>query len=138
MSRGRSSEALRDYRASQRPPPTYVPPRPSGSPRPLAPSAAGFLGLVWAAPATAGPCWGGSWDTVSPRRSFGTGLVTGRVMGRSQRAVVIAGPGRVYSASTATTRPIANGAQEAERAAARDPEIAAKLGELDAPDGTTR
>src|SRR3954447_3107268 len=70
MSRGGSSEALRDYRASQRPPPTYVPPRPSTPPS--ASSGGSWLpGGGWGAPMPRRvPSWGGSWDTVSPRRSF--------------------------------------------------------------------
>ena len=81
MSRGSSSEALRNYRASQQPPPSYAPPT-CGS-RSYAPSPAssggGWLpGGGWgAAMPRRAPSWGGGWDTVSPRRSFGTGVVTG-------------------------------------------------------------
>src|SRR3954447_26666234 len=72
MSRGQSSEALRDYRASPRPPPTYTP-------RPYAPSPPAVSGGGWAPGGGWGaamprrmPSWGGGWGTVSPRRSFGT------------------------------------------------------------------
>ena len=76
MSRGQSSEALRNYRASQRPPPTYTPPAPTGSSAPP--------------PASSGGGWlpGGGWGTAMPRRALPSGG-GGRRLGYGQPAALV-------------------------------------------------
>jgi hypothetical protein len=124
MSRGRSSEALRDYRASQRPPPAVAPARPPASP----PAA----DRGWGAPMPRRePSWGGGWGAVSPRRSFGTGVVTGFALWAALNALT-SSPGQAeyfYAHRNAPT--YREWRQEAERIAARDPAVAANLAELD-------
>lgn len=124
MSRGRSSEALRDYRALQRPPPAAAPARP-----PAPPTAAD---RGWGAPMPRrDPSWGGGWGTVSPRRSFGTGVVTGVALWAALNALM-SSPGYAEYFHAHRNDPVyREWRQEAERVAARDPEVAARLAELD-------
>ena len=131
MSRGGSSEALRDYRASQRPPPTYVPPRPSTPPS--ASSGGSWLpGGGWGAPMPRRvPSWGGSWDTVSPRRSFGTGVVTGVALWAALNALTSSPSQAEYIYTHRNDPAYREWRQEADRTAASDPDVAAKLAELD-------
>ena len=131
MSRGGSSEALRDYRASQRPPPTYVPPRPSTPPS--ASSGGSWLpGGGWGAPMPRrAPSRGGGWDTVSPRRSFGTGVVTGVALWAALNALTSSPSQAEYIYTHRNDAAYREWRQEADRTAASDPDVAAKLAELD-------
>ena len=130
MSRGGSSEALRDYRASQRPPPAYAPPRPSSPP--VATNRGWEPGGGWGATMPRRvPSWGGGWDTVSPRRSFGTGVVTGVALWAALNALTSSPSQAEYFYAHRNDPAYREWRQEAERAAARDPEVAAKLSELD-------
>src|SRR5262245_50149033 len=80
MSRGRSSEALRDYRQSQQPPPDTYARRP-----PASGSDSGWGGLFGGGvptqarrPPTGGGGWWGSGPAAGPSMpGFGTGIVTG-------------------------------------------------------------
>jgi hypothetical protein len=130
MSRGLSSEALRNYRASQRPPPTYAPPRTYTGPP--ASSGGGWLPGGWgtAVPRRT-PSWGGGWDAVSPRRSFGTGLVTGVALWAALNALTASPSQAEYFYAHRNDPSYREWRQEADSAAARDPEVAAKLAELD-------
>ncbi|MGE0260127.1 MAG: DUF2491 family protein [Alphaproteobacteria bacterium] len=124
MSRGMSSEALRDYRASQRPPPGYAP-------RPSAPPPAASGGGWGAAMPRRAPSWGGGWDTVSPRRSFGTGVVTGVALWAALNALSSSPSQAEYFYAHRNDPAYREWRQEAEQQAARDPAVAAKLAELD-------
>ena len=136
MSRGASSDALRDYRASQRPPPCLRAARPSPPP-------AALRGWGRAA-AGARRCrggrrsWGGGWDTVSPRRSFGTGVVTGVALWAALNALSSSPSQAEYFYAHRNDPAYREWRQEAERAAARDPEVAGKLAELDRRHGAAR
>ena len=129
MSRGRSSEALRDYRASQRPPPT-------SAPRPYAPP-----------PRAADRGWasGGGWGAACrggrrPGAAAGAGQPAAllrhrhrdrdRAVDGAQRADVVAEPGRDLPRAPQRPR-ISRVAARGRTAAARDPEVAGKLDELD-------
>ena len=130
MSRGGSSEALRDYRASQRPPPAYAPPRPSSPP--VATNRGWEPGGGWGATMPRRvPSWGGGWNTVSPRRSFGTGVVTGVALWAALNALTSSPSQAEYFYTHRNDPAYSEWRQDADRAAARDPEVAAKLTELD-------
>ena len=77
------------------------------------------------------PSWGGGWDTVSPRRSFGTGVVTGVALWAALNALTSSPSQAEYFYAHRNDPAYREWRQEAERAAARDPEVAAKLAELD-------
>ena len=140
MSRGQSSEALRNYRASQQPPPSYAPPTygsRSYAPPPAASGGAssggGWLpGGGWgtAMPRRA-PSWGGGWNNVSPRRSFGTGVVSGVALWAALNALSSSPSQAEYFREHRSDPAYREWRQEAESQAARDPEVAAKLAELD-------
>src|SRR6478752_2018071 len=136
VSRGTSSEALRGYRAPQRPPPSSYAPPTYGS-RSYAPSPAssggGWLpGGGWGAgvPRRA-PSWGSGWDTVSPRRSFGTGVVTGVALWAALNALTSSPSQAEYIYTHRNDPAYREWRQEADRTAASDPDVAAKLAELD-------
>jgi hypothetical protein len=125
MSRGLSSEALRNYRASQQPSPSYAPPRTYAPP----PAASG--GGWGAAMPRRAPSWGGGWDMVSPRRSFGTGVVTGVALWAALNALASSPSQAGYFYAHRNDPAYREWRQEAEQAAARDPQVAGKLAELD-------
>jgi hypothetical protein len=131
MSRGLSSEALRNYRASQQPPPSYAPPR-TYAPPPASSGGGWMPGGGWgAAMPRRAPSWGGGWGTVSPRRSFGTGVVTGVALWAALNALT-SSPSRAEYFYTHRNDPAyREWRQDAESTAARDPEVASKLAELD-------
>ncbi|MGD9615336.1 MAG: DUF2491 family protein [Alphaproteobacteria bacterium] len=130
ISRGRSSEALRDYRAPQRPPPAAAP-QPRASP-PVTGDRGWAPGGGWgtAMPRRL-PSWGGGWGTVSPRRSFGTGVVTGVALWAALNALMSSPSYAEYFHAHRNDPTYREWRQEAERVAARDPEVAARLAELD-------
>ena len=133
MSRSRSSEALRDFRASQRPPALARPP--AGAPRAAAPGGGwgwGQGGGWGTAMPRRAPSWGGGWGGVSPRRSFGTGVVTGVALWAAFNALN-SSPGQAagYFQAHRDDPAYREWRQEADRVAARDPDVAARLAELD-------
>jgi hypothetical protein len=77
------------------------------------------------------PSWGGGWDTVSPRRSFGTGVVTGVALWAALNALTSSPSRADYFYAHRNDPAYREWRQEAEQAAARDPEVATKLAELD-------
>jgi hypothetical protein len=131
MSRGTSSEALRNYRASQQPPPSYAPPR-TYAPPPASSGGGWAPGGGWgAAMPRRAPSWGGGWDTVSPRRSFGTGLVTGVALWSALNALSSSPSQAGYFYAHRNDPAYREWRREAEQEAARNPEVAGKLAELD-------
>ena len=129
MSRGMSSEALRNYRASQQPPPGYAPSR--TYPPPPASSGGGWGAAVPRRAPSWGGGGGGGWDTVSPRRSFGTGVVTGVALWAALNALTSSPSQAEYFYAHRNDPAYREWRREAEQSAARDPEVAAKLAELD-------
>jgi len=127
MSRSRSSEALRDYRASQRPPETYARRPPAASDRGWGPS----FGWGPVAPRRP-PAWGGWWGRAPAGQQFpGSGILTTVALWAALNALSSSGAAEYFHANR--NDPVyREWRQEAERAAARDPEVAAKLAELDA------
>ena len=80
------------------------------------------------------PSWGGGWGgwgTVSPRRSFGTGVVTGVALWAALNALGSSPSQAEYFYAHRNDPAYREWRQEADRAAAGDPEVAAKLAQLD-------
>jgi hypothetical protein len=129
MSRGRSSEALRDFRALQRPPPAaprpYTAP-PAAADRGWAPGGGGWGNAV----PRRMPSWGGGWGSVSPRRSFGGGVVTGVALWAALNALSSTGRAE-YFYEHRNDPAYRDWRAEAEREARNNPEVAAKLAQLD-------
>jgi hypothetical protein len=130
MSRGRSSEALRDYRQSQRLPDTYARRPPAGT------GDRGWGPFGGGAPTqTRRPPTGGGWWGSGPiaRPSYpgaGTGLLTGIALWAALNALSQPGQAEYFHANR--NDPVyRDWRREAEERAARDPEVAAKLRQLD-------
>ena len=93
--------------------------------------AAGLGRRLGAAVPRRAPFWGGGWGTVSPRRSFGTGVVTGVALWAALNALTSSPSRAEYFYEHRNDPAYREWRQEAERTAARDPEVASKLAELD-------
>jgi hypothetical protein len=125
MSRSRSSEALRDYRASQRPVDSYARRSPAEADR--------GPGGGWGFATPRRPSsWGGWWGGPSARRSFpGSGIVTTIALWAALNALTSSPAQAEYFYANRNDPVYRDWREEAERVAARDPEVAAKLAELD-------
>ena len=131
MSRGTSSDALRDYRAAQRPP---MPPPSGPASRPPTSTGPGwFPDFGWGSgtarrPSVSDPGWGG---TATRRPGPGLDIVTPVALWVALNA--LSSRGQVEYVREHRNDPVyRDWRTEVERDAASDPEIAAKLKELDA------
>lgn len=132
MSRGTSSDALRDYRAAQRPPAPPSATVPAGRP-PASADRGWFPDFGWGSgvdrrPSVAQPGWGG---TASRRPAPSFDILTPLALWAALNA--LSSPGQAEYVRQHRHDPVyRDWREEVERDAARDPEIAAKLKELDA------
>ncbi len=127
MSRGTSSRALRDYQAGQRPPDTYARrPPPMGGDRGWGPMGGGGSVMTRRPPVWGE--WGGG--ATARRQSPGSGILTTIALWAALNA--LSSPGQAEYLHAHRNDPVyREWRQEAERTAARDPEVAAKLVQLD-------
>jgi hypothetical protein len=132
MSRGTSSDALRDYRTAQRPP---SPPATVTASRPPASADRGwFPDFGWGSgmarrPSVSGPGWGGGSTTRRP--APGSGILTTVALWAALNALSSPGQAELFREHR-DELVYREWREEAERAAARDPKIAVKLSDLDA------
>jgi hypothetical protein len=130
MSRGRSSEALRDYRASQRPPDTYTRRSPAGSGAQGWGPFGGWVATETRRPPVGGGRWGGGPVAQPSYPGTGTGILTGIALWAALNG--LSQPGQAQYFYTNRKDPVyREWRSEAEQRAERDPEVAAKLRQLD-------
>jgi Protein of unknown function (DUF2491) len=138
MSRSNADRALRDYQAGQRPPP-----QPDGyARRPPSPGSGGGWGWPgasgsgggWGGPVTTRrpPAGGGGWWGPTAQRQFpGGGILTTIALWTALNALTSSpGQAEIFHANR-DSQVYRDWRREAETAAARDPEVAKKLDELD-------
>lgn len=127
MSRGVSSKALRDYQAGQRPPETYA-----RRPPPAGGDGGWGADRGWGSATTRRPpVWGEWWGGATARRQFpGSGILTTVALWAALNA--LSSPGQAEYFNAHRNDPVyQEWRREAEQRAARDPEVAAKLRQLD-------
>jgi hypothetical protein len=131
MSRGRSSEALRDYRESQRPPDTYARRPPAGGgDRGWGPFGGGAPTQTRRPSVGGGGWWGGGPVARPSFPGMGTGVLTGIALWTALNA--LSQPGHAEYIHANRSDPVyREWRREAEERAAGDPEVAAKLRQLD-------
>lgn len=128
MSRGTSSRALRDYQAGQRPSDTYARRPPSaGGDRGWGP-VGGWGPAMTRRPGVWGQWWGGA---AARQRAPGSGILTTVALWAALNALSSRGQAEYFHAHRDDPAYL-QWRREAESAAARDPEVAAKLAQLDA------
>ena len=145
MSRSNAERALRDYQAGQRPPDyhpaprspdTYArrPPSPGSGGGWGSPGSWGLPGGGWGGPITTRrpPVWGDWWGGQTARRQFpGSGILTTIALWTALNALT-SSPSQAEIFHGNRDSPVyREWRREAETTAARDPEVARKLEELD-------
>jgi hypothetical protein len=130
MSRGTSADALGNYRAAQRPP--AAPPAASPG-RPATGGGGGwFPDFGWGSGAARRPSvWGAGDGTAYQRPAPGSGVLTTVALWTALNALSSSGQAEIFREHR-NDQVYREWREEAQRAAARDPEVAAKLSDLDA------